>query len=92
MHGTRHVAASLLCMHACLALVPACLTMIPTCPFIRMCVRRLLYLERLRLEDASYMAVEPRLSDIRPVIYLARATLQNAQLIAWQIKNSRASK
>jgi hypothetical protein len=53
---------------------------------------RLLYLERLRLEDASYMAVEPRLSDIRPVIYLARATLQNAQLIAWQIKNSRASK
>lgn len=57
-----------------------------------MCMCRLLYLERLRLEDASYMAVEPRLSDIRPVIYLARATLQNAQLIAWQIKNSRASK
>lgn len=53
---------------------------------------RLLYLERLRLEDASYMAVEPRLCDIRPVIYLARATLENAQLIAWQIKNSRASK
>jgi hypothetical protein len=53
---------------------------------------RLLYLERLRLEDASYMAAEPRLSDIVPVIYLARATLENAQLISWQIKNSRANK
>jgi len=56
------------------------------------CWPRLLYLERLRLEDASYQATEPRLSDIRPVIYLARATLENAQLIAWQIKASRASK
>lgn len=55
-------------------------------------ISKLLYLERLRLEDASYQATEPRLSDIRPVIYLARATLENAQLIAWQIKASRASK
>jgi hypothetical protein len=52
---------------------------------------RLLYLERLRLSDASYLAAEPRLSDIRPVIYVARASLENAQLIAWQIKQSRAS-
>jgi hypothetical protein len=53
---------------------------------------RLLYLQRLRLNDASYLASEPRLSDVRPIIYIARATLENAQLIAWQVKHSRAAK
>lgn len=50
--------------------------------------RRLLYLERKRLDDASYNQSEPRLSAVRPLMYIARATLDNAQLIAWQIKNT----
>eukprot|EP00877_Chromochloris_zofingiensis_P013688 jgi/Chrzof1/8573/Cz03g16010.t1 len=49
---------------------------------------KLLYLERKRLDDAIYQSLEPRLSDVRPIIYVVRATLENAQLIAWQIKNS----
>eukprot|EP00878_Enallax_costatus_P006042 GHUV01006338.1.p1 GENE.GHUV01006338.1~~GHUV01006338.1.p1 ORF type:complete len:699 (+),score=233.80 GHUV01006338.1:290-2386(+) len=52
---------------------------------------KLLYLERTRLDDTTYNSSEPRLSDIRPIIYIARATLENAQLIAWQIKNSRVA-
>lgn len=51
-------------------------------------VAKLLYLERRRLDDASYNQAEPKLSGVRPVIYIARATLDNAQLIAWQIKNT----
>eukprot|EP00883_Tetradesmus_obliquus_P010841 jgi/Sobl393_1/356/SZX60144.1 len=47
---------------------------------------KLLYLERTRLDDSSYNSVEPRLADVKPVIYIARATLDNAQLIAWQVK------
>jgi hypothetical protein len=35
--------------------------------------------------------VEPRLSDVKPVIYIARATLDNAQLIAWQVKAASSS-
>jgi hypothetical protein len=52
---------------------------------------RLLYLERTRLDDATYNAAEPRLSDLRPVIYVARATLENAQTIAWQVRQSIAA-
>jgi hypothetical protein len=48
----------------------------------------LLYLERKRLDEPSYNAAEPKLDGLRPVLYVARATLDNAQLIAWQIKNS----
>jgi hypothetical protein len=48
--------------------------------------QRLLYLERRRLDDAAYNQGEPRLSGVRPVVYVARATLDNARLIAWQIK------
>eukprot|EP00879_Flechtneria_rotunda_P011579 GHRR01012094.1.p1 GENE.GHRR01012094.1~~GHRR01012094.1.p1 ORF type:complete len:596 (+),score=199.38 GHRR01012094.1:4052-5839(+) len=51
---------------------------------------KLLYLERVRLDDAIYNASEPHLSDVRPILYVARATLENAQLIAWQIKSSSA--
>ncbi|KAI8464581.1 MAG: Sec1-like protein [Monoraphidium minutum] len=51
-------------------------------------VAKLLYLERKRLDDASYGQAEPRLLALRPVIYIARATLDNAQLIAWQIKST----
>lgn len=49
---------------------------------------RLLYLERRRLDDAAYNQAEPRLVGLRPLVYIARATLDNAQLIAWQIKNT----
>ncbi len=31
----------------------------------------------------------PRLVDVKTIIYVVRATLENAQLIAWQIKNSK---
>lgn len=53
---------------------------------------RLLYLEPRRLDDASYNAAEPRLADIRPLIYVARATLDNAQLIAAQVKASNSGR
>lgn len=48
----------------------------------------MLYLERRRLDDGTYNSAEPKLSGLRPVMYVARATLDNAALIAWQIKNS----
>jgi hypothetical protein len=51
-------------------------------------VARLLYLERRRLDDPTYAAAEPRLASLRPIVYVARATLENARLIAWQIKNT----
>ncbi|KAF8069504.1 VPS33 [Scenedesmus sp. PABB004] len=54
-------------------------------------VVKLLYLERTRLDDSSYNAAEPRLGDVRPLIYIARATLENAQLIAWQVKTANAA-
>eukprot|EP00882_Tetradesmus_deserticola_P020678 GHRQ01022342.1.p1 GENE.GHRQ01022342.1~~GHRQ01022342.1.p1 ORF type:complete len:130 (+),score=66.98 GHRQ01022342.1:215-604(+) len=52
---------------------------------------KLLYLEHTLLDDSSYNSVEPRLSDVKPVIYIARATLDNAQLIAWQVKAASSS-
>ncbi|GLC59251.1 hypothetical protein PLESTB_001466600 [Pleodorina starrii] len=51
-------------------------------------VVKLLYLEPgKRLDDPSYNATEPRLSDVRSVLYLVRPTVANAQAVAAQIKS-----
>jgi hypothetical protein len=47
-----------------------------------------MYLERLPLNDVSYTASEPPLPTIRPLIYILRTNLDNAALLAWQLKNS----
>ena len=40
---------------------------------------RLIHLEAKPLEDPMYNALEPKLSDARNVVYIARATVENAQ-------------
>jgi hypothetical protein len=52
---------------------------------------RLVHLEPRPLEDPAYNATEPRLSDARNVVYIARATVENAQVIAAQVKSSLAA-
>ncbi|KAG2453701.1 hypothetical protein HYH02_001913 [Chlamydomonas schloesseri] len=50
-------------------------------------VVKLLYLEPgKRLDDVAYNATEPKLADIRSVVYLVRPTVANAQAVATQIK------
>ncbi|KXZ47472.1 hypothetical protein GPECTOR_35g910 [Gonium pectorale] len=51
-------------------------------------VVKLLYLDPgKRLDDPAYNAAEPRLADVRNVLYLVRPTLANAQAVAAQVKN-----
>ena len=52
---------------------------------------RLVHLEAKPLDDPVYNATEPRLLDARNVVYIARATVENTQVIAAQIKNSLAN-
>lgn len=49
-------------------------------------VAKLLHLEPSKsLEDPSYGASEPKLLDLKTFVYIARASLHNAQAIAGQI-------
>uniref|UniRef100_A0A7S0YFR1 Sec1-like protein n=1 Tax=Polytomella parva TaxID=51329 RepID=A0A7S0YFR1_9CHLO len=50
-------------------------------------VARIIHLEDLRLDDLKYNANEPKVVDIKNVIYIVRATVENSRLIASQIKN-----
>lgn len=50
-------------------------------------VVKLLHLERKPLDDVSYSHGEPKLLDLKSFVYVARATLENAQLVASQIKS-----
>ena len=52
---------------------------------------RLVHLEANPLDDPVYNSAEPRLLDARNVVYIARATVENTQVIAAQIKNSLAN-
>ncbi|EFJ51049.1 hypothetical protein VOLCADRAFT_103690 [Volvox carteri f. nagariensis] len=51
-------------------------------------VVKLLYLAPgKRLDDPSYSATEPRLSDVPTVLYLVRTSIANAQAVAAQVKS-----
>ncbi len=47
---------------------------------------RLQYLEPKQLDDPAYNSGEVRLVDVRGIMYIVRATVENAQLIAAQVK------
>jgi hypothetical protein len=53
--------------------------------------RRLLHLEARPLDDPLYNTSEPKLSEMRNIIYIARSTVENAQIIAAQIKSGVSS-
>lgn len=47
---------------------------------------RLQYLEAKALDDVSYNSGDNRLVDARSIIYIVRSSVDNAQMIAQQIK------
>lgn len=51
-------------------------------------VVKLLYLEDKPLDDASYNLSEPKLVDIKNIIYVVRASVENAQQVAAQVKQA----